>query len=153
MPEKRKWIMNTEKVAPLVLRVGVGIVFLYFGITKFTQPDVWINWINPKILYYIPFTPHTFIYLQGALESLTGLMLIIGLLTRVFALIAFLIVAAILVSVGISDVTVRDIAILAAALSLALTKASFFSIDARISNGPHKKKPEKEIVVGEDMDI
>ena len=135
--------MNLPKsLSTLILRLGIGIVFLFFGVDKFIHPEVWINWVSPRLLYYFPFPQEVFIYLDGGLESVIGVMLILGFYTRIFALIASLLIVGILATVGVTDVTVRDIAILAGALSLVLTGSDKLSVDNKFVVKANKKRPD-----------
>lgn len=135
--------MNLPKsLSTLILRLGIGIVFLFFGIDKFIHPEVWIGWVSPRLFYYFPFSQEVFIYLDGGLEAIIGVMLALGFYTRIFALIASFLIVGILATVGVTDVTVRDIAILAGALSLALTGSDTLSIDNKFIVKTNKKRPD-----------
>ena len=135
--------MNLPKSwSTLILRLGIGIVFLFFGVDKFIHPEVWINWVSPRLLYYFPFPQEVFIYLDGGLEAIIGVMLILGFYTRIFALIASLLIVGILATVGITDVTLRDVAILAGALSLVLTGSDKLSVDNKFMPQSKKRGPD-----------
>ncbi len=131
-----------QELAPLFLRLGVGFVFFMFGIDKFKQPEFWLEFMNKQLLFYLPMSPTTFIYLLGGLETIVGFLLIIGLYTRIAAAIAALNLIGIIVQLGINDATIRDVGLLAAALSLVVTGSRWLSIDSRFNLDQKKKKQE-----------
>jgi hypothetical protein len=73
-----------EKLKPLallLLRVGVGGIFLYEGYLKlFVSPAKWLAWF-PQHGF-----PSYFAYLAGGMEFFGGFLLIVGLVTRVAGL-------------------------------------------------------------------
>jgi putative oxidoreductase len=80
-------------------RIAAGVVFVVFGIAKFTQHATEVDSFRT---YGLP-SPDAFVYAIGVLEIVGGLMLIAGLLTRLAALaLAGDMVAAIAVS-GIGE--------------------------------------------------
>ena len=73
-----------DKLKPLgllVLRLGVAAIFLTTGYDKlFGTPGKWLAWF-PKQGF-----PSYFAYIAGSLELFGGLLLVLGLLTRVVGL-------------------------------------------------------------------
>jgi putative oxidoreductase len=73
-----------EKLKPLallLLRVGVGGIFLYEGYLKlFVSPAKWLAWF-PQHGF-----PSYFAYLAGGMEFFGGILLIVGLVTRIAGL-------------------------------------------------------------------
>jgi putative oxidoreductase len=65
----------------LVLRLGVAAIFLFTGYDKlFGAPGKWLAWF-PKQGF-----PSYFAYIAGSLELFGGVLLVLGLLTRVIGL-------------------------------------------------------------------
>lgn len=109
-----------DKIAFTILRMGLGVVFLLFGIGKFRN-DVWAQTIRHMDFFAkLPWQPNISLALIGILEIMTGLCLIIGLFTRIFALLAALQLAGILILLNFQET--RDIGLLAAAIFLMLAK-------------------------------
>jgi len=100
----------------LCLRIGLGIVFLWIGIDIFRHPTAWIGFIPANL----PFGVAQALALKatGAFDALLGVMLIIGLFPRLFAILAALHLVVILVSQGIDQVVIRDVGLLGASLAL-----------------------------------
>ncbi len=114
----------------LIVRVGFAVVFLWFGIDKFFHPDFWLSFVPPFVLSALPFSQSAFIYLQGAVEAVLGLLLLVGFLTRIAALLSAIMLAAIIVALSFTAVPVRDIALLSIAVALAFAKSHSLSVDS-----------------------
>lgn len=72
---------NLKPLALLLMRVVVGIVFLTQGYLKlFGAPAKWVHWFAGHGF------PSYFAYVAGGLEFFGGILLILGLLTRVAGL-------------------------------------------------------------------
>ena len=118
------------KEAPILLiRLGLGFVFFWFGIDKFIHPALWIGWIPQYVLSLIPIFPGIFIFLLGVIETILGALLLLGVIVRLVALISAIHLLAIIFSLGFNDIVVRDIGLLAMALSLAVQKKHIFCLD------------------------
>lgn len=110
----------------LILRVGLGIVFLLFGIGKF-QNDVWTQTIKTMNFFLVlPWDVGISVTLAGIIEIITGAALIIGLFPRFFAGLAAVQLAMILILLKFEEI--RDIGLLGAALYIALVKDESLSV-------------------------
>ena len=112
-----------HKISSLVLRLGLGIVFLFFGIGKF-RGDEWADTMRSMGFFsHLPWKTDISIVLVGTIEAVTGIALISGVLLRFFSLLASLQLLFILILLhfyGIREV--RDVGLLAAAIALFLQK-------------------------------
>ncbi len=116
-----------QRIAFLILRLGLGTVFLLFGIGKF-QNDAWAQTIrNMDFFLKFPWDVGISLFLIGSLEIITGAALIIGLFTRFFAGLAVLQLIAILILLQFQEL--RDVGLLAGAIYLALSKEVSWGID------------------------
>ncbi|MCL4404134.1 DoxX family membrane protein [Patescibacteria group bacterium] len=110
---------DPKKLSPvLLLRIGLGLVFIYAGVHQIAQPAAWDGFVPGWIAGII--NPVTFIYIHGAFELALGLGIIVGLLLPILSFIAFLDLFSIMVFFGVDDVTFRDFGLLMAALALFL---------------------------------
>ncbi len=108
-----------NKLSPvLLLRIGLGLVFIYAGAHAIADPGSWTGFV-PGWLGNI-MNPVTFVYIHGAFELLLGLGIVIGLFLPILSLLAFLDFLAILVFFGVDDVTFRDFGLLMSTLALFL---------------------------------
>ena len=78
----RRLLGTGDGLAPLALRVAAGLVFVSFSVGKFTRHAAEAGAFER---YGIPFADAT-VYLVGLLELIGGLMLILGVATRLAAL-------------------------------------------------------------------
>ena len=107
-----------DKISIFILRAGLGIVFLLFGVGKFNS-DIWAQTIQGMSFFQaLPWSTNISVPIIGALEILTGLCLITGFLTRFFAFLAALQLIAILALLNFQEI--RDIGLLAIAVYLLL---------------------------------
>ena len=125
--------MNKFAQPLFVLRIGLGAVFLYFGIDKFVDPSYWTGWIPEALLEIITVSDFTFIYVQGTVHVILGVLLLFGLFTRAAAaataVLMLLITTVVIEATGFNDLAVRDAAIFFMAVSLALAEKHPLSLD------------------------
>ncbi len=119
----------------LVARVGIAAVFLWFGIDKFIHPIEWAGWVPDWMTALIPMSLVSFMYIQGAIETVVGALLLIGYQTRFAALLAVVTLCGVILAMigtGSTDVLLRDVGLLAASISLLFTGSDCMSIDCRL---------------------
>ncbi|MBX4181590.1 DoxX family protein [Candidatus Parcubacteria bacterium] len=116
-------INNYSRFAPLVLRVTLGIVMLWFGTHELLDPLVWTSYI-PTWITGIGISAETFVYINGTAEIILGSLLILGIYTRIVATLLFLHMLAIIGEVGINEIGMRDVGLAGALLSLTLSSIS-----------------------------
>lgn len=124
---------RNQKYATLILRLGIAFVFLWFGIDKFIHTVNWIGWVPQWMQALIPFSMNAFMYGQGVIETIIGLMLLVGYKVRFASLLASITIAGVLISLigtGQAEIMVRDTGLLAASLSLFLTGCKCMSVDS-----------------------
>ena len=113
-----KSLEKKKDLVPFLLRLGLGIIFFWFGITKFTNIESWYSFIPPWLESLLPISVNMFLYIQGAIETLIGLFLILGIFVRKSAFLAALILIVIIITVGFNDISLRDFGLLMIAISL-----------------------------------
>jgi len=124
-----------EKLKPLallLLRLGVGGVFLQQGYLKlFREPAKWLHWF-PQHGF-----PSYFAYLAGGIEFFGGILLILGLLTRVAGLFLAVEMAVAVWKVSLPHAGIRNVdgygfplMLALASFTLAAVGAGLLSVDA-----------------------
>jgi uncharacterized membrane protein YphA (DoxX/SURF4 family) len=121
--------MNKSNLGLLLLRIGLGGVFLWFGIDKFFHPDIWQHYIPQWFPMLVPVS--AFILLLGIVETLIGAFVLFGLFTRVSAVIAALMLIPIIISLGYNEIGVRDFGLFLLALGVSALGAGEYSLDAK----------------------
>lgn len=119
--------MNKNTIGLLLLRIGLGGVFLWFGIDKFIHPDIWVHYIPSWFPMLISVS--IFVLLMGIVETLVGFMLLAGFYTRIAAVLAVLMLIPIMISLGYNEIGVRDFGLLLLAFGLAFLGPGELSID------------------------
>ncbi len=116
-----------ELLVSFLLRIGLGIVFLYAATASFITPHDWVGFF-PQWLRHI-ISGETLLPIFSTYEIILALWLISGEKTFFAALLAAATLCAIIIpNIFVLDVIFRDVAILFAALALAaLTKESRIS--------------------------
>src|SRR5574342_1129191 len=125
--------MNKSAIGLLLLRIGLGGVFLWFGTDKFIHPDIWVHYIPAWFPMLIPVS--LFVLLMGIAETLVGLLVLAGFYTRIAAGVAALMLIPILISLGYNEIGVRDFGLLMLALGIAFLGAGELSMDAKMRGG------------------
>lgn len=119
-----------KKHVPLILRVGLGLVFLVLGANKATRPEIWVGWIPIQLKAFIP-DANQFLIFNGIIEAILGLLLIIGLYTKIAAALSGLFLFFVLLFFGADDITSRDIGLMAMAAAIILLGPGEASVDEK----------------------
>lgn len=154
----------------LALRLGLGLLFLTFGLDKFNRPDVVAKQVaDARLLPDLVAT--AFARGIGFWEVGLGALLLLGLLTRPAALVATLALVSYTIYLGVvgqypafgvtpTGVTDRNVPLMAMALALAVVGPGRASLDAllarrrtalapsrlRVPEEPYGLPPEPEMV-------
>ncbi len=120
-----------ESFAPTLLRVGIGITFLLIGIDQFLHPQRWYGYLAPWAETLLAVTPEKFFFYNAVFDAALGVLLIVGIFTRLFALVAALHLVGVLANIGYSEIAARDIGLLFAALALACYKKTRYVLIQR----------------------
>ncbi len=107
-------------LSPIILRVFLGIVFIYFGWTSITTPDMWSGYV-PEWTNFLA-QAETLVRMHGVVEIGLGLLLVMGIQTRVVALILFFDLVHIITLLEFGSVWMRDLGLAGSLLSLGLMK-------------------------------
>jgi len=125
--------MNLEKYkgyAPILLRITVSLVFLWFGLNQLFNASNWLGWL-PSFAYSLPIKPIYLILFNGAFETVFGILLIVGLFTRLSSLLLSLHLLGIAFSLGYNDVAIRDFGLALATLSIFLNGHDKCCLDSK----------------------
>lgn len=132
--------MFDRKYLPqFILRVSLGLVFLYFGLSQAISPDAWGGYV-PEFLTGTWLIANNWVILNSIIELTLGTFLIIGLYTRFASLVLSLHLFAITLSIGFSPVGVRDFG-----LAFATLVAFLNGIDKNCLDWKFKKKSSDDL--------
>jgi len=137
--------LRFRKYAPLVLRVGLAVVFILFGLKKLISPSQATAEIQLLMNFGLADAAALNFYI-GLLEIIIAMAFFIGFKVRVFAIFAGVLLTMFFVSffakygLSINPDIYRDIGLLGGAITLFLLGAGPLSIDER-----KKQKPSESI--------
>jgi len=100
------------------LRVGLAITFLWIGVLIFKNPEAWGGYLQPWAAGLLPVPLAQALIGTAILDITIGALLLIDVLTWLAALVGAIHIVIVLTVSGITDITVRDIGLLVAALAL-----------------------------------
>ena len=131
------------------LRAGIGAVFLLFGFDKLSNPGHWIvffpSFLNKILTSQFGVSVYQFLRFQGLIESIVGIQLLLGVMTRSTAVVAVLILALIIYAIGFDQIGIRDIGLLCSAFGIICLGPGDWSLDARIKKVGEKSLPKAKV--------
>ncbi len=115
-------IKQFESYAPLVLRIGLGFVFIWFGFSGITNPSMWVGMVPEWTAVFGPAA--TLVVIHGIVELIGGIMLCAGWYVRPVGIILLLSLLQTLTILSFGPIMVRDIG-----LALALFSSILYGND------------------------
>lgn len=121
--------MNTY--ASQTLRIGLALVVLWFGSQQLLHAEVWTSFL-PDWTSSIPLSAVAFIHLNGVFEVISGILLMLGVFTRVVSGLLALHLIGIVFTVGLTATGVRDFGLAVGLVSVFLTGSDSWSLDKKL---------------------
>jgi|SRR3989338_241255 len=116
-------------LAPAIVRVGVSVVFIWFGYQQLINASSWTVLVPSWITSLSGINAVNFIYFNGVFEVVFGISLLLGLFTRIVGFLLALHMLHITYLVGYNDVGVRDFGLSLSTIAVFLHGADSWSID------------------------
>jgi len=113
----------------LFLRIGMSFVFLWFGLSQLIEPNNFVGWIPPEASI-IPISSYNLVIINGAIEVFFGILLFIGMYSRISALVLGLHLLGISFTIGLTEIGVRDFGLSFATLSLVFLGQGAYALDS-----------------------
>lgn len=101
-----------------ILRVGLAVTFLWIGVLIFKEPEAWGGYLMPWTAGLLPIPIAQAMIGTAVLDIVIGGLLLFDYLVWLAALVGTIHLIIVLTVSGITDITVRDIGILAATVAL-----------------------------------
>ncbi|MFA6364842.1 MAG: DoxX family protein [Candidatus Paceibacterota bacterium] len=117
-------------IAPAFLRIGITVVYLWFGLQQLISPLMWVSYIPKSIVALSPVSAQMLVYCNGAFEIVFGLALLFGFFTRVSALLLAVHMLDITLIVGYNAIGVRDYGIVIATFAVFFFGPDVLSLDS-----------------------
>ncbi len=139
------FFVKAKPYTPIVVRISIALVFLWFGINQLLVPKDFMGYLPSwviqdaagfghyfhSIIMLLHLTPAMIIFFNGLLETVLGLLLLVGLFTRVSALLLGLHLLSIAFSLGYNDVAIRDLGLFLVSISVFLHGADLWCWDTK----------------------
>lgn len=116
-------------LAPIIVRIGMALVFLWFGWNQIMNPSLWTGYVPGSVASLLNGNSTLLVLLNGWFEIVAGAALLVGLQVRLVSLLLGLHLIAISSSLGISAIGVRDIGLSLATLSIFFAGPDRISLD------------------------
>jgi uncharacterized membrane protein YphA (DoxX/SURF4 family) len=113
-----------------VLRIGLAVLFLWFGFSQFLDQSAWVSWVPEWAMSITGLEAEMIVLLNGGFEIAFGVLLALGLYMRPAAALLGLHLAVLVFEIGLSPIGLRDFAIMMASFALALMPPDPYSLDA-----------------------
>ena len=127
MEEQKATPLSGEKISHVLTRISLALVFLSFGYVQLQSPAGWVSYL-PGILQRLPIDGQFFIFLNGTMEILLGLFLLLGIYIRPAAFVLGIHLFAIAATIGFNAVGIRDFGLSLATLGVAFAGNDSFSL-------------------------
>lgn len=121
-----------QKYAPTILRLGLVFVFIWFGLTQLLDQTMWVSLIPAGLTKATGISAETFVIINGVFEVFMATLLAFGIRVRLVASLLFLHMFAIIGSLGLNAIAVRDIGLMLAILSVAFTGPDEYCADKTV---------------------
>ena len=131
-------IEKYKKYAPLIIRIGISLVFLWFGLNQIFNSNYFLGYL-PDFAFELPIKPTMLVLMNGVFETIFAILLLLGFYTRITALLLAIHLAGITINLGFNEIGVRDFGLTLATFAVFLNGPDQCSIDLR------KKRKNKEV--------
>jgi uncharacterized membrane protein YphA (DoxX/SURF4 family) len=118
---------KTQQYAHVVLRIGLCLVYFWFGYHQITDPDMWIRIVPDWATAVTPAL--VIIKFNGWFEIIAGIILLVGWRVRVVASLLAIHLGIIAISLGWAPSGIRDFGLTIATIATALYGADIWSLD------------------------
>ena len=123
--------ITLKEVAPIVVRIAMSLVFLWFGSQQLMNTSAWLSFVPDVALSISGLSAVALVHFNGAFEIVFGLCLLGGFFTRTSALLLGLHLLSISLSLGASAIAIRDYGLALATLSVFLYGMDRLCLDTR----------------------
>ncbi len=114
-----------NKASYHILRVGLAITFIWIGILILKSPESWGGYLKPWAVDLLPISIAQAMIGAAFFNIAVGIMLLVDSFVWLVALASAVHIIIVLVVSGITDITVRDIGLLAATIAIMIESLPF----------------------------
>ncbi|MCX6781184.1 MAG: DoxX family membrane protein [Candidatus Magasanikbacteria bacterium] len=117
-----------QALSPLVLRLGLAAVMIWFGASQLNNPNAWTSLVPNWALSLSGMSALTVVYTNGFFEIIAGAMIAFGFWSRWAALFLALHLLVITADLGVNDIGIRDFGLSIALLAIAINETDAYCI-------------------------
>jgi uncharacterized membrane protein YphA (DoxX/SURF4 family) len=128
-----RFLTRIQPLAPIIIRLGMGVVFLFFSYYQFSDASAWTGYVPHAVVALFGGNATMLVLLNAWFELIAGLSLLAGFQTRIVSLLLALHLFGITATIGISPLGVRDLGLAVATLSIAFAGPDTISIDKKFA--------------------
>jgi len=128
MANIKEFFVKNKDYSTVIIRIGLALVLLWFGLDEIINPENWFGYFPNTLVSLLPFSLETFFMINGILEILAGILLLVGFKTRIVAFIVALHLLSITIAIGYNDIGIRDFGLTVMAVSLIFSGSGKFSL-------------------------
>jgi uncharacterized membrane protein YphA (DoxX/SURF4 family) len=134
--------ITKKEAAPIVIRIAMSLVFLWFSWQQFSDATAWVGLIPAWLTNLTGMAATTIVKLNATFELIFGLALLAGYFTRTVAILLALHLLTIVIDLGYNGIAVRDVGLMFAMVSVFLYGADRWSLDARLASKKASAEPQ-----------
>ncbi len=101
-----------------ILRVGLAITFIWIGVLILKDPESWGGYVQPWVIKLLPFSVSQALLCTAVLDIFIGILFLIDWQIWLAGFLGTLHLVIVLTVSGITDITVRDIGLLAGCVAI-----------------------------------
>ncbi len=116
----QKFTLTLQQYAPAVLRYSMTLVLLWFGTQQLLNTADWTAYVPDSIAALTHLSATTLVYINAWFEIVFGILLLLGIQTRIVALLLGLHLLDIMWTVGYGEIGVRDFGLAVATLVVSM---------------------------------
>ena len=109
-----------QKFSPIILRIALALIFLWFGFSQLTSSLNWVKMVPEWAVNLLNLPPAMIVMGNGIFEIILGSLLAMGFFVRIISFIFALHLIPITINLGLSPNAVRDFGLILSSLSLSL---------------------------------
>lgn len=132
-----------QKFSPQILRIGIALVFVWFGWSQIHDAKEWLGFVPQWVSDISHLSVNTIVYLNGIFEILFGTALLFGFFTRFVAFLLGIHMLDITFIVGLNALGVRDFGLAIATLVVWMNGMDDWGLDRYILQGSETNMSSK----------
>jgi len=107
-----------NKYASTVLRMGLGLAFLWIALLIWRDPVLWAGFLPIWLQDILPVSSGAFMQGVAVFDAVVGFFLVLNRFTRIVSALAALHLLGLVLTLGFNDIAARDFGLMAASVAV-----------------------------------